>query len=93
MHCAAGWTMKDGTGVTIRPICPEDEPAMARFHETISERSDYLPYFHLMNLDQRTTHERLKSICWIDHGREMALVAEHCTPLPVKVTLWAWAAS
>ncbi len=48
------WTMKDGTRVTIRPIRPEDEPAMVRFHETLSERSVYLRYFHLMNLEQRT---------------------------------------
>jgi len=33
------WTMKDGVVVTIRPIRPEDEPAIARFHETLSERS------------------------------------------------------
>ena len=50
----AAWTMKDGTAVTIRPIRPEDEPAMVRFHETLSERSVYLRYFHLMNLEQRT---------------------------------------
>src|SRR6185295_2612150 len=35
----SSWTMKDGTPVTIRPIRPEDEPLMVRFHETLSERS------------------------------------------------------
>ncbi|MCL4402420.1 MAG: bifunctional acetate--CoA ligase family protein/GNAT family N-acetyltransferase [Acidobacteria bacterium] len=70
------WTMKDGDTVTIRPIRPEDEPAMVRFHETLSERSVYLRYFHLMNLSQRTAHERLTRICFIDYDREMALVAE-----------------
>ena len=69
------WAMKDDTPVTIRPIRPEDEPAMVRFHETLSERSVYLRYFHLMNLEQRTTHERLTRICFIDYDREMALVA------------------
>jgi acetyltransferase len=69
------WTMKDGTPVTIRPIRPEDEPLMVHFHETLSERSVYLRYFHLMNLEQRTTHERLTRICFIDYDREMALVA------------------
>ena len=44
------WTMKDGTAVTIRPIRPEDEPLMVQFHETLSERSVYLRYFHLLNL-------------------------------------------
>ena len=71
----APWTMKDGGNVTIRPIRPEDEPLMVRFHETLSERSVYLRYFHLMNLEQRVTHERLTRICFIDYDREMALVA------------------
>jgi acetyltransferase len=72
----AAWTMKDSTGVNIRPIRPEDEPAMVRFHETLSERSVYLRYFHLLNLEQRIQHERLTRICFIDYDREMALVAE-----------------
>ena len=76
----APWTMKDGNPVTIRPIRPEDEPAMVRFHETLSERSVYLRYFHLMNLEQRTQHERLTRICFIDYDREMALVAERRNP-------------
>jgi len=76
----APWTMKDGAPVTIRPIRPEDEPAMVRFHETLSERTVYLRYFHLMNLEQRTTHERLTRICFIDYDREMALVAERRNP-------------
>jgi acetyltransferase len=71
-------TMKDGTAVTIRPIRPEDEPAMVKFHETLSERSVYLRYFHVLNLEQRTTHERLTRICFIDYDREMALVADRC---------------
>jgi acetyltransferase len=74
------WTLKDGTPVTIRPIRPEDEPAMVKFHETLSERSVYLRYFHLMNLSQRVAHERLTRICFIDYAREMALVAERRNP-------------
>ncbi|HEY1336664.1 MAG TPA: bifunctional acetate--CoA ligase family protein/GNAT family N-acetyltransferase [Bryobacteraceae bacterium] len=76
----APWTLKDGTDVTIRPIRPEDEPAMVHFHETLSERTVYLRYFHLMNLEQRVTHERLTRICFIDYDREMALVAERRNP-------------
>jgi len=74
------WKLKDGTAVTIRPIRPEDEPAMVHFHETLSERSVYYRYFHLMNLEQRTTHERLTRICFIDYDRELALVAERRDP-------------
>jgi acetyltransferase len=76
----ASWTMKDATAVTIRPIRPEDEPALVHFHETLSERTVYLRYFHLMNLEQRTQHERLTRICFIDYDREMALVAERRNP-------------
>ena len=66
--------------MVIRPIRPEDEPVMVKFHETLSERSVYLRYFHLMNLEQRTTHERLTRICFIDYDREMALVAVRRNP-------------
>ncbi len=70
------WTMKDGTDVVIRPIRPEDEPLLIKFHEKLSERSVYLRYFQPMKLTQRTSHERLTRICFIDYNREMALVAE-----------------
>jgi acetyltransferase len=70
------WTTKDGTSVAIRPIRPEDEPLMVAFHERLSERSVYFRYFHLLNLSQRTAHERLTRMCFIDYDRGMALVAE-----------------
>jgi len=73
-------TLRDGTPVRIRPIRPEDEPLMVQFHESLSERSVYMRYFHLLNLDRRTAHERLTRICFIDYDREMALVAEHANP-------------
>ncbi|HEY1494313.1 MAG TPA: bifunctional acetate--CoA ligase family protein/GNAT family N-acetyltransferase, partial [Candidatus Solibacter sp.] len=76
----APWTMKDGGAINIRPIRPEDEPCMVKFHETLSERTVYLRYFHLMNLEQRTHHDRLTRICFIDYDREMALVAERRNP-------------
>jgi acetyltransferase len=70
------WTTKDGTRVNIRPIRPEDEPLMVAFHKRLSERSVYFRYFHLLNLSQRTAHERLTRMCFIDYDRGMALVAE-----------------
>jgi acetyltransferase len=69
--------MRDGTPVTIRPIRPEDEPMMVRFHETLSDRSVHFRYFHVLKLHQRVAHERLTRICFIDYDREIALVAEH----------------
>ena len=70
------WTSKDGTPLTIRPIRPEDESMMVAFHQRLSESSVYLRYFHLVNLSQRTAHERLTRICFIDYDREIAFVAE-----------------
>jgi acetyltransferase len=72
--------LSDGTSVTIRPIRPEDEPLMVRFHESLSEESVYMRYFHMMNLTPRTAHERLTRICFIDYDREIALVAERADP-------------
>jgi len=72
--------MKDGTRVNIRPIRPEDEPLMVEFHHRLSERSVYFRYFHLLNLSQRTAHERLTRMCFIDYDRGMALVAERENP-------------
>jgi RimJ/RimL family protein N-acetyltransferase len=71
---------RDGEPVTIRPIRPEDEPLMVKFHESLSEQSVYMRYFHMLNLSQRTAHERLTRICFIDYDREMALVAERTNP-------------
>jgi acetyltransferase len=69
-------TMKDGTPITIRPIRPEDEPLLVKFHQTLSEDSVRLRYFHAMKLDARTTHDRLTRVCFNDYDRELALVAE-----------------
>ncbi len=74
------WTLRNGSGVLIRPIRPEDEPMMVQFHETLSERSVYLRYFYPMKLSQRVEHDRLIRICFIDYDREMALVAENTNP-------------
>jgi acetyltransferase len=70
------FTMKDAAAVALRPIRPEDEPLLVRFHETLSERTVYLRYFHAINLEGRVAHERLTRLCFIDYDREMALVAE-----------------
>ena len=71
------WTMKDGSPATIRPIRPEDEPLLIKLHQALSERTVYLRYFQPLKLSQRTAHERLTRICFIDYDREMAFVVEH----------------
>ena len=70
------FTMKNGSAVTLRPIRPEDEPLMSKFHETLSDRSVYMRYFSSMSLRSRVAHERLARICFVDYDRQIALVAE-----------------
>lgn len=74
------WTMKNGTPLKIRPIRPEDEPLVVKFHENLSEESIYSRYFHLMKLQTRVAHDRLSRICFIDYDRELALVADYKDP-------------
>lgn len=69
--------MKNDEEVLVRPIRPEDEPLLIRLHQALSERTVYLRYFQPLKLSQRTAHERLQRICFIDYDREMALAAEH----------------
>ena len=59
----------------LRPIRPDDEPKMVRFHERISEKSVFLRYFEYLGLDRRTTHERLIHVC-TNTPESFALVAE-----------------
>ena len=73
----APWRLKDGTPITLRPIRPEDEPLMVKFHEKLSERTVYFRYFGALKLSQRVAHERLTRICFQDYDRELALVADH----------------
>jgi acetyltransferase len=70
------WTTKNGAPVTIRPILPEDEPLLAKFHTTLSDRSVYMRYLQPMMLTERVVHERLARLCHCDYDREIALVAE-----------------
>ncbi|MBK7218668.1 MAG: bifunctional acetate--CoA ligase family protein/GNAT family N-acetyltransferase [Candidatus Promineofilum sp.] len=73
-------TNREGVEFTLRPIRPEDEPKMIAFHEKLSEQSVYLRYFRAFNLEQRTEHERLTRICYVDYDRSIALVAETADP-------------
>jgi acetyltransferase len=69
------WSMKDGTQVFIRPIRPDDESLLIKFHSLLSNRTVYLRYFCSLSLATRTAHERLVRICFADPERETVLVA------------------
>ncbi len=72
----SSWVMKNGAEITLRPIRPEDEPLMVKFHQTLSDRSVYLRYFYSLSLSSRVAHDRLVRICFVDYDREMAIIAE-----------------
>ncbi len=72
----SSWTTRDGRLLTIRPILPEDEPLMVKFHEGLSDRSVFMRYLQPMMLNQRVVHERLARLCHCDYDREIALVVE-----------------
>lgn len=68
------WKMRDGMEVLIRPIRPEDEPLMVKFHQTISDHSFYLRHAQKLEFSERVAHERLGKICFTDYAREIVLV-------------------
>ncbi|MEM7111863.1 MAG: bifunctional acetate--CoA ligase family protein/GNAT family N-acetyltransferase [Chloroflexota bacterium] len=70
------FTSKKGDEFLMRPIRPEDEPKMVKFHEQLSAQSVYMRYFRAFRLDLRIAHERLTRICFVDYDRDMALVVE-----------------
>jgi acetyltransferase len=72
---ASGWELPDGTLLTFRPIRPEDEPLMVKFHGTLSEETVGMRYFGFLKQEQRVAHERLTRICFNDYDREIALIA------------------
>jgi acetyltransferase len=72
----SAWEAKDRTKVTIRPILPEDEALLVKFHHILSDRTVFMRYLQPMMLQERVMHERLARICHVDYDREIALVAE-----------------
>jgi acetyltransferase len=79
---AGPWTLKNKRQVLIRPIRPEDEPWLVKFHQTLSGETVYHRYFSALKLSQRIARERLLRICFNDYDREIALVAEYKADSP-----------
>jgi acetyltransferase len=72
--------LKTGERVRIRPIRPDDEALLVRFHEGLSDLTVYLRYFHMMKLTERISTARLRRVCRPDPGQEIALVAIGTNP-------------
>jgi len=70
------WVAKNKAKITIRPILPEDEELLVKFHTTLSDSSVFLRYLQPMMFQERVAHERLARISHGDYNREITLVAE-----------------
>jgi acetyltransferase len=64
--------LKDGPGVIIRPIRPEDEPLMEELLKNSSEQTLMLRFFRKIS---DITHEQLMRYCQVDYDRELSFVA------------------
>ncbi len=70
------WKLKDNTDVLLRPIRPEDEPKMIQFHKDLSEETVRQRYLKVVHYAERVARERLRSICFGDYDRDIAIIAE-----------------
>jgi acetyltransferase len=66
------WTLRDGTGVVIRPIRPEDRQIEQDFVHNLSDESRYFRFF---NAVRDLTETALTHFTQVNFDREMALIA------------------
>ena len=66
-------TLKDGTGVRIRPVRPEDEPRLVALHSRLSRDTRYHRFFGEM---ERLPPDWAHFFANVDYHRRLALVAE-----------------
>jgi acetyltransferase len=65
-------SLKNGTIIHIRPIRGEDEPALRRFFESLSEESVFLRFGQRrINMP----HDHLARLCQVDYDRDLAFLA------------------
>jgi acetyltransferase len=77
MEYVSRWVSDEKETFVFRPIRPDDEPAMVKFHETLSELTVQLRFFTPKELVKRVSHDRLKEIVFIDYDCGMVLAAVH----------------
>ncbi|MBN1433359.1 bifunctional acetate--CoA ligase family protein/GNAT family N-acetyltransferase [Candidatus Fermentibacterales bacterium] len=65
--------LKDGTGILLRPIKPEDEPLWMEMLSACSRESIYSRFRYFFRW---STHEAAIRYCFNDYDREIAIVAE-----------------
>jgi acetyltransferase len=73
---ASTWKTRMAKELVLRPIRPEDEPAMAAFHAGMEGLGSYHKYLQRLHLAEGGTHEKLLRLCMNDFDRQITLVAE-----------------
>ena len=68
-------TTDDGTQICVRPVRPEDEPAVIAFQKGLSEATVIARYGVNRPIEERIDHARMTRICFADYDRQFALVA------------------
>jgi acetyltransferase len=67
------FALKDGRGVLLRPIRPEDEEAHYTFLGKLAPQDIYYRFFGVIN--PRMEHREMARLTQIDYDREMAFIA------------------
>lgn len=67
--------LRDYGRVHLRPVQPEDEERMRRFHQELSDEGVYPRYFEPFPTEERTVHERLAQMC-TNTPETLATIAE-----------------
>ena len=67
-------TTDDGTPICVRPVRPEDEPAVIAFQKGLSEATVIARYGVNRPIEERIDHARMTRICFADYDRQFALV-------------------
>jgi RimJ/RimL family protein N-acetyltransferase len=66
--------LRDGTRLRLRPIRPDDEDRLIRFHDRLSQHTAYQRFFAVVRHLPPDWAHRLANV---DHRRRLALLAEH----------------
>lgn len=77
LHQVVNITLKENETALLRPIKPDDETLMIKFHNSLSKDTVRSHYFKDLSIDERVRHSRLIQTCWLDYNKEITLVAEH----------------
>lgn len=64
--------LRDGSTLRLRPVRPEDEPALLHFFQSLSPESLYFRFMAVPRIDEH----RVKALANVDYENEFALVGE-----------------